>query len=105
MLRGALEELLRGPTDAERAEGDRSWFSADTTEMLRSVRIEDGTAFVDFEDFSRVIPGASSSAGSATLLAELEATTTQLPSVDRARFAFESDERAFYEWLQRDVTD
>lgn len=103
VLRGALEELLRGPTDAEHAEGDRSWFSTDTAGMLRSVRIEDGTAFVDFEDFSRVVPGASSSAGSATLLAELEATTTQFPSVERARFAFEGDERAFSEWLQRDV--
>jgi hypothetical protein len=58
-------------------------------------------AYVDFEDFRRVIPNASASCGSALLLAQLDRTVTQFPTVDRAVYSFEGDADAFYEWLQR----
>jgi hypothetical protein len=47
-----------------------------------------------------VIPNASSSCGSAILLAQLDATATQFPTVDRAVYSIDGDTRAFYEWLQ-----
>lgn len=100
VLAGAMRALLRGPTAAERARGYGGWFSKKTAGMLRSVRIARGVAHVDFRDFSRVIPNASTSCGSALLLAQLDRTATQFPSVRRAVYSFDGSRRAFYEWLQ-----
>ena len=105
LLRGAMQALLRGPTRAERAHGYGGWFSAKTAGTLRSVRITGRVAFVDFRSFARTIPNASTSCGSALLLAQLDRTAAQFPSVDRAVYSFDGSRRAFYEWLQRDVPD
>lgn len=99
-LRGALQALLAGPTEDEAAAGYGSWFSAETEGMLNGVRLDDGTAHVDFADFSEVIPNASTSCGSALLLGQLDATVTQFDTVTEARYAFDGDQAAFYEWLQ-----
>ena len=101
VLAGALEQLLAGPSAAERAAGARSFFGPDTAGMLRSVRITGGVAHVDFADLRDVIPGASSSCGSAALLAQLDATVMQFPTVQRARYAIEGSEATVSEWLQR----
>jgi len=69
--------------------------------MLRSVRITKGVAYVDLRNFSRVIPNASSSCGSALLLAQLDRTAKQFPNVRRSVYSFNGSARAFYEWLQR----
>jgi hypothetical protein len=100
VLTGAMRALLRGPTAAERRRGYRGWFSGKTAGMLRSVRITSGTAYIDFRNFSRLLPGASSSCGSASLLAQLDRTATQFPTVSRAIYSFNGNRRAFYEWLQ-----
>lgn len=101
VLRGALSALLRGPTAAERRLGYGGWFSARTAGMLRSVALARGTARVDFRDFRRIVSSASSACGSALLLAQLDRTATQFPTVRRAVYAFGGSTRAFYEWLQR----
>jgi hypothetical protein len=99
----ALTELLRGPTTRERAAGYWSFFSDDTAGMLRSLRVTGGTALADFGDFRRLIPNATSSYGSAALLAELDATLKQFPTVRHTLYAFNSDVPAFYAWLQLEV--
>jgi Tol biopolymer transport system component len=101
VLARAIAALLEGPTAAEQDEGFWSWFSEDTAGMLRSARVEDGTAHLDFDDFRDIIPNASTAAGSAALLGEIEATALQFDSVDAVRCAFLGDEEAFYAWLQR----
>jgi hypothetical protein len=103
VLTGALRALLAGPTTAERARGYGGWFSRQTAGHLRSVRISRGVAYVDFGSFARHIPNASSSCGSALLLAQLDRTAKQFPTVRRAVYSFDGSRRAFYEWLQRDV--
>lgn len=103
VLTGAMRALLRGPTVAERRRGYGGWFSARTAGALRSVRIRGGVAFVDLRDLTRVIPNASTSCGSALLLAQLDRTATQFPSVRRTVYSFDGSPRAFYEWLQRPV--
>lgn len=100
-LNGAMRALLAGPTARERARGYGGWFSRATADRLRSVRIEHGVAFVDFRSFARRIPNASSSCGSALLLAQLDRTARQFPSVHRAVYSFDGSSRAFYDWLQR----
>lgn len=101
VLAGAVEALLRGPTKSERRRGYGGWFSARSAGMLRGVRLSQGVAHVDFKDFRRLIPSASSSCGSALLLAQLDRTATQFPTVRRAIYSFNGSRRAFYEWLQR----
>ena len=104
VLTGAVEQLLAGPTAAERAAGATSFlFDDGTAGMLRSASISDGVAHIDFRDLRTVIPGASSSCGSSSLLSQLDATATQFPTVDRARYSINGSEATFYHWLQRDV--
>ena len=100
VLRGALTELLRGPTAAERLQGYDGWFSRRTAGRLNSVRLSGGVAHVDFRDFRKIIPNASTSCGSALLLAQLDRTALQFPTVRRAVYSFDGSVRRFYEWLQ-----
>jgi len=101
LLKGAMQALLIGPTRAERARGYGGWFSAKTAGRLRSVRITSGVAFIDFRSFARDIPNASTSCGSALVLAQLDRTAKQFPTVKRAIYSFDGSRHAFYEWLQR----
>jgi hypothetical protein len=96
---GALTALLAGPTAAERADGYRGWFSAATAGALLDVAVVDGTARVVFRDLRPVIPNASTSCGSAQLLAMLDTTLLALDDVDATRYAL-ADQSAFYAWLQ-----
>ncbi|GGI09177.1 hypothetical protein GCM10011354_32780 [Egicoccus halophilus] len=101
VLHGALEELLAGPSSEEEAEGYAGWFSEETTGMLNSAAIDDGTATVDFDaELREAIPNASTSTGSQILLAQLDATVTQFPTVDDAVYSLDGDVDAFYTWLQ-----
>ena len=95
----ALNELLRGPTTRERAAGYWSFFSDDPAGMLRGVRVTGGTGYADFQDFRRLIPNATSY-GSTALLAELDATLKQFPTIKGTLSAFNGDVPAFYAWLQ-----
>lgn len=103
LLTGAMQALLVGPTKAERARGFGGWFSVKTAGHLRGVRIVHGVAFIDFRNFAREIPNASTSCGSALLLAQLDRTATQFPTVKRTVYSFDGSRRTFYEWLQRDA--
>jgi spore germination protein GerM len=105
VLHDAMNALLKGPSAAEEKDGATSLFSHRTAGMINSVRVSDGTAFVDFDDLRRIIPGASSSCGSASLLAELNRTAKQFPTVDRTIYSFEGSVNAFYGWLQMDVPE
>lgn len=100
-LREAMAALLRGPTKAERANGYGGWFSSKTAGKLKSARIQAGVALVDFRDLRKIIPNASSSCGSALLLAQLDRTAKQFAAVKRTIYSFNGSRSAFYEWLQR----
>ncbi len=100
VLRGALSELLRGPTAGERHLGYGGWFSGRTAGRLNSVRLSGGVARVDFRDFRKIIPNASTSCGSAMLLAQLDRTVLQFATVHRVVYSFNGSVRRFYEWLQ-----
>lgn len=100
VLKASLTALLEGPNAAERTAKIGSWFSADTAGMLTSVKIAAGHAVVDFKDLRPVIPSASASLGSARLLAELDATVFQFPSIASAEYRIDGSCEAFTEWIQ-----
>jgi spore germination protein GerM len=95
----ALRNLFRGPSSRERSEGYRSFFSASTAGLLRRVRIEAKTAYLDLNDMRHILSGATSSCGSAELQAQVERTLLQFPTVERVIYAIEGDPRTFYEWM------
>lgn len=95
-----LRQLFAGPTAEEKAEGYTSFFSAATKDSVRGVALRDGTAYVNLADIREMIPNASSSCGSASLLAQIEETLTQLPGIDRVIIAIEGDTQTFYDWIQ-----
>ena len=98
-LRAALEQMLRGPGDPQPEE--HSWFSFATADALRSVSVDSaGHATVDFEDLRVLIPNASSSAGSAMLLEELNTTVFSVAGVRSVDYLIEGRCERFWEWLQ-----
>ncbi|WIY00500.1 Gmad2 immunoglobulin-like domain-containing protein [Amycolatopsis mongoliensis] len=97
----AVAQLLGGPTAAERGQGYFSMFGPATAGKLKSVRVANGVAHADFRDFRQLIPNATSSFGSAALLAELDATLGQFATVKSTVYSFDGNVTAFYEWLQR----
>jgi sporulation and spore germination protein len=100
VLTGAMRALLAGPTKAERSHGYGGWFSTRTAGHLRTITLSGGVARVDFRSFTRDIPNASTSCGSAMLLAQLDRTAKQFPNVEHVVYSFDGSRRAFYEWLQ-----
>ncbi len=96
----ALVQLFQGPTIQERAAGYYSWFSSETSPALRSVAVTDDTVYVDLEDIRGVVPGASSSCGSESFLAQIEETLWHVLPEHRIVLAIEGDPRVFYEWME-----
>ena len=105
IARAALQELFRGPTPEEREAGYRSWFSDSTRAVLKDVRIAGRTAYVDLHDLRQIIPGATSSCGSAEFFAQVEATLKQFPTVDRVVLAIEGQPRLFYDWMDMECAE
>lgn len=98
--KASLEELFKGPTDEEKSQGYVSWFSKKTSEILKSIKIEDGTAYVDLLDIRQLMPNVSASCGSAQFLAEVETTLKQFDSIKKVIIAIEGKPLTFYEWIQ-----
>ncbi len=96
----ALAELFAGPTEAERQQGYTSWFSSETQSILKSLKIQDGTAYLNLADIRWVISGASTSCGSRAFLSQVEITLKAAVPVDRVIYAIEGDPAPFYEWMQ-----
>jgi hypothetical protein len=101
----AVEALLGGPDEAERAEGLHSWFSSATARSLRSIEVDEvGHTVVDFHDLRPLISGASSAAGSEMLLHQLNGTLFALPEVMSVEYRIDGSCEAFWAWLQRECT-
>lgn len=98
----ALRQLFAGPSAAEAADGYRSPFSAASAGLLRRVRIEHGTAYVDLNDPRELLGGATSSCGAAEFQTQVERTLRQFPTVRRVILAIDGEPRRFYEWMGQD---
>lgn len=97
----ALRELVKGPTEEEKAKGFQSFFSSETAQILKSVTVsEAGRAVVDFHDLRHKMNNASTSAGSVQLIRELSQTVFQFEEIKAVEYRFEGSCTAFFEWLQ-----
>jgi len=106
VLRTALGQLIMGPSAPERAAGFVSIFSSATEGMLNVVELEPGgRAIVDFADLRPVIPNASASAAALALLAQLDATVFQFPTVLSVQYRINGSCDDFFNWLQLSCHD
>lgn len=100
-LRVALEHVLAGHPADTGSDTIQSWFSASTAQALRSVTVDSaGHAIVDFHDLRTIIPNASSSAGSAILLQELNTAVFRVPGIRSVEYRIDGSCDTFWEWLQ-----
>ncbi|MEN8178706.1 MAG: GerMN domain-containing protein [Pseudomonadota bacterium] len=96
----ALEALFPGPTPEERAQGYRSFFSARTAGLLKHLKIESGTAYLDLRDKRTELAGITSSCGSAEFFSQIQHTLGEYPEIQRIIFAIEGNPGVFYDWLE-----
>lgn len=100
-LRTALERLVRGPVEPRGPDSEHTWFSAATAHVLDSVSVDTaGRATVDFHDLRPLIPNASTSAGSALLLRELNEAVFGVDGIESVEYRIAGSCQLFWEWLQ-----
>lgn len=100
VAKAALNELFAGPNQEEASVGATSFFSNKTKSILKSVKIENETAYVDLIDIRQILSNVSTSCGSASFLAEIENTLKQFPTVKKVIIAINGNPETFYEWIQ-----
>jgi hypothetical protein len=64
------------------------------------VHVDEGTAYLDLSPSLLDIHDASASCGSSALMASIEETLEQFPTVDRVHYAVEGDPSRFYDFVQ-----
>jgi hypothetical protein len=97
VLRGALVELLEGPSAAEEQVLGPGVLGPQTAGLLQDVRIEDGVATIDLSPRLLELGELGTACGSAALTAQLDATATQFPTVDRAVYTVDGQPCRFEE--------
>jgi len=100
----ALQELFQGPTEEEKTLGYTSWFSSTTKDILKSVEIVAGVAYIDLQDIRQLLPNISASCGSAEFLAEIEKTLQQFSEINKVIIALDGQPADFYEFIQMGCT-
>ena len=101
VARGALTELLKGPTSRESNEGIETPFNANTAGALKNITVNGGEARVDFADFSGAV-GTDSCTKSA-ILDSLDQTLLQFPTITSTRYSFDGSTQAWDSWLGSDT--
>lgn len=100
LLTATIKELLAGPTGAEAAQGYTSWFSTATADALVNAKVVGDTSYLNFTDIRTIVPNASTSCGSAALLAQFTTTAQQAAMTPEVRFAINGQPEPFWNWLQ-----
>lgn len=98
LLDAALDLLLQGPTPQEQADGLTSFFDT-VSDPVREISVRGGEVTVDFDPtIIELTPNASTACGSASILAQLEATVGQF-GFEGPTFSIGGDPEAFDAWL------
>ena len=104
VARAAIEQLIGGPTESEKAKGYTSFFTDETKSVLLGLKVKNKTAYVNFKDLTAItnLGNATTSCGNTHFFAQLDKTVLQFPGIKRVFYAIEGDPEAFYGWLQLD---
>ena len=101
MARGALTELLEGPTSRESNEGIVSPFTANTAGLLNDITIVDGRAKVDFSSELTEAVGTDGCVKSA-IIDSLDKTLSQFSTITSTRYTLNGDSEAWNIWIGQD---
>ena len=95
----ALQELLKGTGPGEAK--DYSGFSPEETKgILKSVKVRNGAAYVNFTKAVHEQMGNASSTCGGGFFSMVDATLMQFPSIKKVYYAIEGNTNDFYEWVQ-----
>ena len=95
----ALLELLNGTTPSEAK--DFSGFSPEETKgILKSVKVKNGAAYVNFTKAVFEQMGNATSSCGGGFFSMVEATLKQFPTIKEVYYAIEGNSNDFYEWVQ-----
>ena len=101
VAKAALDELVKGATETEKARNLSSIFSIETKSIIKSVNIKKNAAYINIDDWVVGNLGtATTSCGAFTFITPIEKTLMQFSTVKRVFFAIEGKPRDFYEWMQ-----
>lgn len=102
VARAALDEYLKGPTAEEEARGFTGFGPPETTGILKSIKIKNGSAYIDFDKIIIQQLGAASSSCGGGFFAGLEKTLKQFPTIkkDKVFYAIDRIPADFYDWVQ-----
>jgi spore germination protein GerM len=101
VARAALNELFKGPTAAEEADGLYSLFSEKSKSILKGIKVKDGAAYVNFDAWVvQNLGTATASCGGESFLSQIETTLKQFPTIKKVFYAIEKSPEEFYSWMQ-----
>lgn len=101
VAKAALEELFKGPTEAEKNDELSSVFSENTKSILISVKIKNGAAYINLKsEVIEKLGNATTNCGGLGYDAAVEKTLKQFPSIKKIFFAINSNPANYYDWMQ-----
>jgi spore germination protein GerM len=101
LAKAALYELFKGPTKDEEAKGYSSISQAESNGILKSIKVKNGAAYVNFDKVVMEQMGnATTSCGGGQYFGMIEKTLTQFRTIKKVYYAVEGNTNDFYEWVQ-----
>ena len=95
----ALQELMKGTTAQEAK--DFAGFSPDETKgILKSVKVKNGAAYVNFTKALQDQMGTAASSCGGGFFSMVVKTLLQFPTIKKVYYAIEGNANDFYEWIQ-----
>lgn len=98
--RASLEELFKGVSADEKAKGFVSFTPEETKGILKSVKIKNGAAYVNFNKIVYEQMGVATTSCGSGFFSSIEATLKQFPTIKKVFYAIEGSPRDFYDWVQ-----
>ena len=101
VAKAALEELFKGVTEEEKAKGFTSFPPEDTKDILKSIKIKNKAAYVNFNSVVyKQLGTATASCGGGSFFSSVEETLKQFKTIKKIFYAIEGNPADFYEWAQ-----
>ncbi len=95
----ALNLLFAGPVEDEISRGYSSPFGSPTANILRSLKVDGETAYVNLADIRKIMPKSNLSCGSAEFISEVGETLRQFGNIKNIIYAINGSPKTFYEWM------
>lgn len=100
VARAALEELFKGVTKEEESKGYVSFSPEETKNILKSVRVKNGAAYINFNKVVYEQMGSATSSCGGGFFSSIEKTLFQFPTIKKVFYAIEGSPAEFYDWVQ-----